>query len=220
MASWMIHLRIADKLLDRIPGLSPIEFIMGNMAPDSGVPNDDWTRFFPSTAVSHFRVDDGTGKKKIDLDAYLERYFSPALRAGYTPQQDSFYLGYYTHLLTDFFWSDRVAWPTRQRFADQFAADSPGTWGKIKAEWYDLDRLYLKKHPGFRAFRAYLDSVGFVNTYMDIFSPDAFDNRRAYITSFYLEDRDDPDREYVYFTAEDADRFVEACTGRIMEVLK
>ena len=36
MASWMIHLRIADKLLDRIPGLSPIEFIMGNMAPDSG----------------------------------------------------------------------------------------------------------------------------------------------------------------------------------------
>ena len=36
MASWMIHLRIADKLLDRIPDISPIEFIMGNMAPDSG----------------------------------------------------------------------------------------------------------------------------------------------------------------------------------------
>ena len=50
MASWMIHLRIADKLLDRIPGLSPIEFIMGNMAPDSGVPNADWSAFSPSTA--------------------------------------------------------------------------------------------------------------------------------------------------------------------------
>ena len=38
MASWMIHLRIADKLLDKIPNLSPIEFLMGSMAPDSGIP--------------------------------------------------------------------------------------------------------------------------------------------------------------------------------------
>ena len=41
MATWMTHLRIADNLLDRIPDLSPIEFIMGNLAPDSGVPNPD-----------------------------------------------------------------------------------------------------------------------------------------------------------------------------------
>ena len=35
----MVHLRIADKLLDSIPGLSPAEFVVGNIAPDSGVPN-------------------------------------------------------------------------------------------------------------------------------------------------------------------------------------
>ena len=62
--------------------------------------------------------------------------------------------------------------------------------------------------------------MGFVNTYLDFFAPDAFDNRRDYITSFYLEDRDDLDREYVYLTAEQADRFVEAATDAIMEVLK
>lgn len=30
MASWMVHLRIADKLLDNVPDLSPVEFIVGN----------------------------------------------------------------------------------------------------------------------------------------------------------------------------------------------
>lgn len=220
MASWMIHLRIADKLLDRIPGLSPIEFIMGNLAPDSGVPVGDNYEFSPSVKVSHFRRDDGTGKKDIDLERYRSQYFSPALRAGYTAQQDSFYLGYYTHLLTDCLWSDNISNPLRLKYADEIAADRLGIWDRIRKDWYDLDRLYLKKHPGFRAFRAYLGSVGFVNTYMDIFAPDAFDNRRAYITSFYLEERDDLDREYIYISEEQADRFVEESVEAMMEVLK
>ena len=55
MASWMVHLRIADRLLDQFPDLSPIEFIVGNIAPDSGVPNEDWSAFSPPTSVSHFK---------------------------------------------------------------------------------------------------------------------------------------------------------------------
>ena len=41
MASWMVHFRIADALLDVQKELSQIEFIFGNIAPDSGVPNKD-----------------------------------------------------------------------------------------------------------------------------------------------------------------------------------
>ena len=54
MASWMIHLRVADLLMDRIPGLDETAFVMGNIAPDSGVPNSDWTKFQPPKDVSHF----------------------------------------------------------------------------------------------------------------------------------------------------------------------
>ena len=89
MASWMIHLRVADKLLDRIPDISPIEFIMGNMAPDSGVPNADWSTFTPDKNVSHFKIDGN----KMDPQAYVDRYFTPALRAGYDEGQFAFYLG-------------------------------------------------------------------------------------------------------------------------------
>ena len=219
MASWMIHLRIADSLLDRIPGLSPVEFIMGNMAPDCGVPNENWTQFFPSTIVSHFRTDDGTGKKEIDLDAYLSAYFAPALRETYDPKQFSFYLGYYVHLLTDCLWTQFILAPSRDKFADERASDKAGWIRRMKADWYDLDFLYLKKHPGFRAFRVYLGAVGFQNTYMDFFSADAFDNRREYITGFYLQENDHLDREYHYLTEAEADQFVEESVTRILATL-
>lgn len=211
MASWMIHLRIADKLLDQIPNLSPIEFIMGNLAPDSGAEVEGG--FFPDQTVSHFRVDGGSDKKDIDFEAYRSRYFSPALRAGYDEKQDSFYLGYYCHLLTDMCWSNNIAWPTRLQYPD-------ATWTEIKKDWYDLDRLYLKNRPGFRAFRAYLGSVGFENRYIDFFTPDAFERRRQAVTAFYLEEGPDPDRDYTYLTETEADRFVDECVTYILEVLQ
>lgn len=213
MASWMIHLRIADKLLDRIPNLAPIEFIMGNMAPDSGVPNKDWSAFTPNTSVSHYRVDDGKGRKLIEVHRYVDDFFTPELRKSYNDQQYSFYLGYYTHLLTDLLWSELVAWPVREQFPD-------ASWADIKEDWYDQDFLYIKKHPGFRSFRAYLGSVGFVNRYMDFFAPDAFDNRREYITSFYLQEQENLDREYRYLTEESANKFVDDAIGRILARLE
>ena len=213
MASWMIHLRIADKLLDKIPDLSPIEFIMGNMAPDSGIPNEDGTVFNPSKAISHYRVDNGQGKHIIELHRYVEKYFTPELRTTYNQQQYSFYLGYYTHLLTDTIWSKSIAHPTRDQFPQ-------ASWEEIKEDWYDLDFLYIKKHPGFRAFRAYLGSVGFINRYMDFFAPDAFDNRREYITSFYLQQKENLDREYPYLIEKSADEFVDTTVSRILARLE
>ena len=209
MASWIIHLRIADKLLDKIPDLAPIEFIMGNMAPDSGVPNEDWSAFSPSTAVSHYRVDDGKGRKLIEVHRYEQDFFTPELRKSYNDQQYSFYLGYYTHLLTDVLWSELIAWPVREKFPS-------ASWDEIKEDWYDQDFLYIKKHPGFRAFRAYLGSVGFVNRYLDFFAPDAFDNRREYITSFYLQKQENLDREYLYLTEAEAPAFVDQSVSEIL----
>ena len=44
MASWMVHLRIADRLLDEIEKIDATAFVMGNIAPDSGVPNENWSQ--------------------------------------------------------------------------------------------------------------------------------------------------------------------------------
>ena len=96
MASWMVHLRIADKLLDAIPGLSPTEFIVGNIAPDSGVPNADWSAFSPPTKISHFKTDSGDAGPNL----FAAKYWAEAKRNSYTKRQFSFFLGYLVHLLT------------------------------------------------------------------------------------------------------------------------
>ena len=72
MASWMVHLRIADTLLDQLTSLYPVEFIVGNIAPDSGVPNEDWSVFTPSTTISHFRT---PRHKKADPVCFAEKYY-------------------------------------------------------------------------------------------------------------------------------------------------
>ena len=56
MASWMVHLRIADKLLEKLKDIDEIAFVMGNIAPDSGVPNEDWLQFAPPKVISYFKT--------------------------------------------------------------------------------------------------------------------------------------------------------------------
>lgn len=220
MASWMVHLRVADKLLDRIEGITETEFIVGNIAPDSGVPNEDWTVFTPSKKVSHFKSDQEDGTSKIDVKTYLEQYFMAEKRADYSREQYSFYLGYLTHLLTDREWVAHIYNPSIARYPEAYAEDSHKLLWTLKKDWYDLDFLYLKKHPDFRAFRIYENAVGFVNRYMDIFAQDAFDNRREYITSFYRGGREDIEREYTYLTEAQAQQFVEDCVEAVLEKLE
>lgn len=211
MASWMVHLRIADKLLDKIPNLSPVEFIVGNIAPDSGVPNEDWSRFTPDTKTSHFK----TGKRKADPAPFAAKYFTQAQQRAYTERQYAFYLGYLVHLMTDVLWSDHIVTPTLEKFGKLDAPDRNEFIWKAKEDWYDLDYKYLRDHPGFRAFRVYLGAVGFVNEFMEEFSPDAFDNRRMYITDFYLQGKENLDREYPYLTEAEMDAFVEHSVSEI-----
>ena len=215
MASWMVHLRIADALLDKIPGLSHIEFIEGNIAPDSVVPNEDWSSFTPSYTISHFK----TGTDKAGPEAFAEKYFTPELREQYDERQYGFYLGYLTHLLTDVLWSKQIALPSfRKHIGGEPPFRGPNV-DTIKDDWYDLDYKYLRDHPGFRAFRVYLGCVGFRNTFMEEFSEDAMDNRRQYITDFYLQGKDNLDREYPYLTEAEMNAFVEQATQTILDIL-
>lgn len=215
MASWMVHLRIADKLLDRIPNLSPVEFIVGNIAPDSGVPNEDWSQFFPDTTVSHFKTDG----KNADPAAFAAKYFTKEQTAGYDQKQYAFYLGYYVHLITDTLWVRDIYRPSCKRFASLREADPDNFIWKLKEDWYDLDYKYLRDHPGFRAFRVYLGAVGFRNDFLEEFSTDAFDNRRQYITDFYLQGKANLDREYPYLTEQEMDAFVLKATEEILSRL-
>ena len=89
-----------------------------------------------------------------------------------------------------------------------------------KEDWYDLDFLYLEQHPDFHAFSIYENAAGFDNAFMDMFSRDAFDNRRRYICGFYRsQEHGDLHRAYKYLTQERADAFVEDASKWLIEQL-
>ena len=215
MASWMVHLRIADKLLDRIPDLSPVDFIVGNIAPDSGIPRETGYEFDPPTKISHFKWN-GT---IAEPDSFASKYWTETLRSGYNERQYAFYLGYLTHLLTDYAWVTEVYYPSKVKFSGLLESDPANFLNTLKEDWHDLDFKYLREHPGFRAFRAYLGAVGYRNDFMEEFSADAFDNRRIYITDFYLQKHENLDREYPYLTEAELDDFTSRTTQSILDIL-
>lgn len=220
MASWMVHLRVADKLLERLPEIEETEFVVGNIAPDSGVPSADWTAYAPSKEVSHFEAYLEDGQKKIIVESFLDQHFTLEQRTGYDRKQYSFYLGYLTHLLTDKEWIARIYNPSVARYPQAYAEDPHKLLWTLKKDWYDLDFLYLKKHPDFKAFQIYENAEGFVNRYMDVFTKDAFDSRRQYIVGFYRGGREDIEREYTYLNEAQAERFVEDCVEAVLDKLK
>ena len=101
MATWIIHLRIAEKLIDIFPSLCRTEFIVGNIAPDSGRVRDDGITYVPSKSVSHFYIDG-----KITPSRFEKKYLSPAPDAARDEKRLSFCLGYLAHLVTDAAWSE------------------------------------------------------------------------------------------------------------------
>ena len=217
MASWMVHLRIADELLKHIDNIDETAFVMGNIAPDSGVPSEDWKEYYPPKTVSHFktRSDDETF---FDIDAYCSKYFNEELIKGYSLKEYSFFLGYYVHLLTDVRWAETVYADLLKKHPKECAEDKYKLIWSAKADWYDLDFLYLEQNPGFKAFSIYDNAVCYDNVFMDLFSRDAFENRRQYICGFYHSDNHgDLHREYHYLTPEQAEDFVKTTSRMIMD---
>ena len=215
----MVHLRIADKLLDQLKDIDETAFVMGNIAPDSGVPNEDWTKFSPPKNVSHFN--DGKYNASININEFCSQYFNSEIIKAYNKKQFSFFLGYYVHLLSDIEWSKFVYQPLIQAHPEEAAEEEYKLVWTAKKDWYDIDFLYLKQHPDFRGFSIYGNAVNFENKFMDIFAKDAFENRRQYICWFYRNDeRGDFEREYKYLTPEQAEAFVQKTVEKIKTIVR
>lgn len=53
MATWVTHLMVADRVLEKGSWLDWHGFCVGNIAPDCNVENEDWTEYTPHRAVTH-----------------------------------------------------------------------------------------------------------------------------------------------------------------------
>ena len=183
MATWIVHLRIAGHLLDRIPGLAPSAFAIGSIAPDCGVPDANWEKFTPDPQVTHFI--EGSGPRRIIGDLrFYRQHLHPLRTAENIPATVfSFRLGYFFHLLTDNLWSRKVDLPIRKRWAEQFAAN-PRFIDTVKNNTYGLDFVYLRDHPGCPIWQIFLNSE-YEPAGLDFLPDDAVRQRVEYIKDFY-----------------------------------
>lgn len=220
MATWGAHLRIADKLIDTLDhdGFDKTAFVMGNIAPDSGIPCGG--RYVPDKITSHYQTTCPDGTYMIDEGAFINRYLKSEQRKAYRPDEDAFYLGYLCHLLTDSVWLSFVHQPLKTQYLDEYQRDKHGLIEKWKEDFEGLDFLFLESHPDFRAFRLFREADGFQNRYLDFFSPDALDNRRVFIVSYYAHPEEDPHRSYRYLSEERMAQFIDFATSEILARIK
>ncbi len=218
MGTWICHLRIAEALLPDFPQLDPIAFSFGNLAPDSGIPNADWSSFDPPKEVTHF-LRSGEGEGRIRDLTFYYTYVVPA-------QHDSdvacvsFLLGYFSHLLCDNLWSHRIGRACKQAYAHHFHQDTQATWTKLKRDWYDLDHRYVRDHPASLFWRVYVPAPN-PPMYVPLVPTAALHQQLDYIRTFYSQSAASRhlDRPYPYLNEQTMTRFVTETVGDIRFIL-
>jgi len=214
MATWIAHLRIAEAFLEIIPYLDAHLFAVGNIAPDSGLPDEKWEVFTPPTEITHFSSKKDTPFWAADLDFY-RKYLRPLFISDDSPLLEdqkrlSFGLGYFFHLVTDNLWHLWIGLPTQSKFQTQFEADSSFIW-EVKKDWYGLDLVHVRTHPDSLYWKVFLE-CSYDENYLDFLLQEGVQERIRYIQQYYRSTDEHAEervnRERIYLNQEQMDKFV------------
>lgn len=188
MGTWISHLRVAENLLPHFPELDEVTFTFGNLSPDSGIPNADWTEFDPPKEVTHF-LRRGEEEYAIHDLTYYKQYL-----ADVDPEEDiklySFRLGYFFHLICDIMWAKRIAVATQQQFKPLFEINRREAVSLVKGDWYGLDQLYVRDHPEHIFWRVIMTNP-FPTSYLPFIKEDTLHHQYDYIRKFYSAQEDE-----------------------------
>lgn len=164
MASWVSHLIVADRVLEKVSGLCRHEFCVGNIAPDCNVENEDWTQFTPPREVTHWMT--AERKSASDCRRFYDEYIEKRKDNIGSIEEKSFLLGYYAHLITDAEFQRYIrddarvaaAWDRIKNHAGlrEKAKGMPENWDSVKLliqaedrmkDIYSIEKEYLETHP-------------------------------------------------------------------------
>ena len=223
MASWMIHFRVAQAILDGgtlgdLTRETATAFALGNVAPDSGVLTSEGG-YSPDKSTSHFMrrfegVPVGQNPERCDPRYFAEEWAEPAL-TGNDPAAAAFYLGYLCHLVTDNAWVRDFIYPAKVKFAHLRLVDGRETsegvarfYAFLKKDWYDMDFLYVRRNPDLPAYSLFLGAGDVENRYLPFFPADAFEVKQREIGDFYRQGAAEAEPRETYISDREAEAFV------------
>lgn len=217
MATWIVHLRLAENLLDLIPNLDAAQFALGNVAPDSGVPDENWENFDPPPPVTHFLSSEKAWIGSADIEFYKKHVAAISTE---DKERFSFRLGYFFHLITDNLWRMYIDQPTRKRFATEFEADRKFIW-EVKEDWYGLDLIYVRDHPESLFWRVFLNAEPNACD-LDFLPISAVKHQLKHIKTFYQRQDEEVQasyrRPYIYLSQQDVDDYVDNVTDHLFRI--
>ena len=217
MATWIVHLRVAEIFAKKYDFIDEYNFFAGNLAPDCGYgQKDSFGEFQPPPMVTHWT---DTGSKR---DCKYKEFYEKYLKNKEKDNAYSFYLGYYIHLMTDVMWAVTFCIPTYTKYADEYSKN-PEFLRVIKLDWNDQDFRYLNEKPDFVPYNLLDERMGRINDYLPYYEENQLTKQIRFIIDNYKTPVSGRDiyREYVYLNRESIDNFVLTASEMIdMDIVK
>jgi len=227
MATWGAHFRIAENILKEYPNLNKGFFAIGNIAPDCGNPNEDWTSFTPPKEISHFSLSKMNNFLESKLDKFILNdieFFSKYLKdinLGSLKSDQSFLLGYFAHLITDNLWNYYIMKPLKEKYLKELQKNPSFIWN-VKRDWYDLDKIYITEKKDSLFWTDFLEAE-YNEDILDFLPREGVQRQLEFIKKFYQISKEEylriRNKEFVYLKKEEMDIFIQNSTDIIFEVL-
>lgn len=159
MATWLTHLRVADRLYDKIKINDSSLFFAGSIAPDCNISPD----------ITHWCINGD----KTTCDVY--NFFCKYILNFANSIDFDFYLGYYIHLLTDILWHKQKIEPLKRCNKNLIK--------KVKESWKSIDYNFLSDQNNYRPLIAISETVKYEKKWFDYFSINQIKELCEYIIS-------------------------------------
>lgn len=212
MATWVMHLRVAEKLrdcqaiADLFENIDEKAYYVGSIAPDSGRMVGNFT-YIPPKDVSHWKREDVSYQQRFldNREFYLKYYVN---------ETDSFkkslFLGYYIHILTDTIYVRDIIHPYMKKRGMEFWRASIEN---IRKGWYEIDFRFVERNPHYRPLELLKRVDPFENEFIDYFAPTDIYNRVQSAISLYENSTTHDDCVFYTHTESDAEELI----GKMVE---
>jgi len=227
MATWGSHFRIAENISKKYVKLNRKQFAIGNIAPDCGLPNKDWSAFTPPKDISHFTIGGVSDFLGMQTDKFIlsdVKFYSKYLKDSeiISSQGDrSFLLGYFTHLITDNLWNYYIMKPLKEIYSRELQNQPNFIW-IVKRDWYDLDKIYITEKKDSLFWTDFLEAE-YNEDILDFLPKEGIQRQLEFIKNFYQISKEDylriSNKRFVYLKKKEMDIFIQNSTDVILKVL-
>lgn len=196
MATWLTHLRVSERLADKIKLSDNSLYYAGSIAPDANISPD----------ISHWCINGD--KTTCNVSSFFYKYISNHANSS----DFDFYLGYYVHLLTDVMWHKQKIEPLKML--------NYVTIRNIKESWKSVDYCFISKQKNFYPIIAMGgDTVKYNKQWFDYYTISQIKELVEYITGSYKATSD----ETLYMdmnVIHEIEQFIDEASVRIYKILR